>query len=208
MTGEALLNHRSPASAGRQIVLRHIAHSIACTRLQSGICGTLLAVLRTLFKLVAVFVLGVAMILAWNVSFTVRSPVRWLLFSRNYKSEVLRQPGSATLLKHIEWDGWGMIGQDTEVYLVFDPKDALKSAAESGKEGKFDGLPCEVAQVRRLEANWYSVQFYTDEGWDDPHCAGPSPRSLAVHPLTMKNDGTSHTQPRIHTPLVHRVSNR
>jgi hypothetical protein len=31
--------------------------------------------------------------------------------------------------------------------------------------GKFDGIPCEVRLVRRLESHWYDVLFYTDEYW-------------------------------------------
>jgi hypothetical protein len=77
---------------------------------------------------------------------------RWLLKSRNYKREVLLEPtGLDGKLKHIEWDGWGWGGNDTTVYLVFDPDNALARAAANGLAGKYPGIPCEVYRVRRLE---------------------------------------------------------
>ncbi|MGC2528472.1 MAG: hypothetical protein WA639_12040, partial [Candidatus Acidiferrum sp.] len=93
------------------------------------------------------------------------SAVRWLFFSHGYKSEVLAQSPKNGELKHIEWDGWGWAGQDTTVYLVFDPTDSLSAAAKGNHPGKFDGIPCEVPVVHRLESYWYTVQFYTDEFW-------------------------------------------
>jgi hypothetical protein len=94
---------------------------------------------------------------------------RWLFKSGKYKREVLAQPtGPATELKHIEWDGWGWGGNDTVVYLVFDPDNALAHGASSGSAGKYSGIPCEVYRVRRLESHWYTVQFYTDSDWS--HC--------------------------------------
>jgi hypothetical protein len=47
---------------------------------------------------------------------------KWFARSHDYKSEVLAQPSSIGELRHIEWDGWGWAGQDTTVYLVFDPE--------------------------------------------------------------------------------------
>jgi hypothetical protein len=96
-----------------------------------------------------------------------RDAARWMVRSHWTKLEVLAQPQQPNgELKHIEWDGWGFPGAgDTTVYLVFDPANSLAAAAESGKSGKYDGLPCEVYRVRRLQSNWYSVQFYTDEFW-------------------------------------------
>src|ERR1700720_3878037 len=97
---------------------------------------------------------------------TVVNTARWLIFSHRYKSRVLAQAASADgELRHIEWDGWGWAGQDTTVYLVFDPTDSLSAAASSHKPGKFNGIPCEVFLVRRMEREWYTVQFYTDEFW-------------------------------------------
>jgi len=113
--------------------------------------------------------------LAWNF-YAVRTTTRWLVWSRSYKSEVLAQPPSANgQLKHIEWDGWGWAGQDTTVYLIFDPTDSLSTAARRHRPGKFSGIPCEVFLVSRLESHWYTVQFYTDEFWgkrNSLNCSG------------------------------------
>ena len=100
--------------------------------------------------------------------------MRWLFRGPHYQSEVLAQPPSQGKdLKHVEWDGWGIAGQETVVYLVFDPSDELSIAARSGGPGKFRGIPCEVPLVRRMEKNWYSVTFYTEEDWD--HCGSNRP---------------------------------
>jgi len=97
----------------------------------------------------------------------IRSAGRWMLWSHDYKQTVLAQPTSANGdLKHIEWDGWGFAGSDTSVFLVFDPTDSLATAATSGQPGKFNGIPCDVFLVRRLESHWYTVQNYTDQSWD------------------------------------------
>jgi hypothetical protein len=106
----------------------------------------------------------------FRVSDNVRAVCRWALHKNAYKAEVLAQPSSRDArLKHVEWDGWGFAGAgDTVVYLVFDPNDSLASAAKIGSPGKFSGIPCEVLRVRRLENQWYTVLFYTDEDWE--HC--------------------------------------
>jgi hypothetical protein len=89
-----------------------------------------------------------------------------LLWSRDYKSKVLSQPlSSSGEFKHIEWDGWGWAGQDTTVYLVFDPTDSLSTAASTHQSRKFTGIPCEVPNVSRLESEWYTVTFYTNQEW-------------------------------------------
>ena len=99
----------------------------------------------------------------------VRSAARWLIWSDDYKARVVAQPAPANGdLKHLDWDGWGWGGENTEVYLVFDPTDSLAAAAGSHQPGKFNGLPCEVDRVFRLESNWYAAQFYTGTDWD--HC--------------------------------------
>jgi hypothetical protein len=100
-----------------------------------------------------------------------RNEIRWTLLwfyrSRELKAEVLAQPEPPQgELRSFDWDGWGMAGQDTEVYLVFDPTDRLSAAAKSGRPGKFPGIPCEVPQVYKLERHWYSVLYYTNEIWD------------------------------------------
>ena len=109
---------------------------------------------------------AVSAVLVKNYS-AIRDECRWLVFSHQYRAKVLAQRDSATgELKHIEWDVWGFPGAgDTTVYLVFDPKDALSTAARSHRPGKFSGLPCEVPLVHRLESHWYVVRFYTDEWW-------------------------------------------
>ena len=38
--------------------------------------------------------------------------------------------------------------------------------ASMRKPGKFDGIPCAVHEVSRLESQWYTVHFYTNEYWD------------------------------------------
>ncbi|MFY9904891.1 MAG: hypothetical protein WBX02_14315 [Terriglobales bacterium] len=116
----------------------------------------------------ASFFLAITAAVAWNF-YSIRTATKWLMWSRRYKSEVLAQPTSANGgFKHIDWDGWGMFAQNTEVYLVFDPTDSLSRAASSRQPGKFGGIPCEVNLVRRLESHWYAVQFYTSQDWD--HC--------------------------------------
>ena len=84
--------------------------------------------------------------------------------------EVLAQPASVNgSLKHIEWDGWGWGGQDFSVFLVFDPADSLSGPARSRQSGKLNGIPCEVSDVRRMDAHWYIVFFdgYVDQSsWD------------------------------------------
>jgi hypothetical protein len=104
-----------------------------------------------------------------------RSEGRWLIHSRQYKAEVLAQPLPPNgRLRHINWDGWGMAGQDTEIYLTYDPSDSLSH--EDPARGKFGSLRCDVWRVQRLENHWYAVTFFTDEGWEsncDPLAPGP-----------------------------------
>jgi hypothetical protein len=107
---------------------------------------------------------GIAMAIAWNF-YPVRSAARWFAWSHHYKAKVLAKPTVNGELQHIEWDGWGWAAQDTTVYLVFDPTDSLSAAARNRRPGKFDGIPCEVPAIDRMERNWYAVRFYTDEWW-------------------------------------------
>jgi hypothetical protein len=112
--------------------------------------------------LAAVLVMVAVLVIIGN-TYAVRTEIRWLTWSREYKTRVLAQPVSGSGgLKHVEWDGWGWGGQDTTVYLVFDPNDLLAPAATSDKPGKYESLPCEVARVSRLESHWYTVQMYTN----------------------------------------------
>jgi hypothetical protein len=119
-------------------------------------------------KFFLIVVLG-AVAVAWVVvrhDSNLGTTARWLVRSNHYKAEVLAQPETTNgNLKHVEWDGWGWGGQDTTVYLVFDPTDSLSQAARSHQAGKYNGIPCEAFLVRRLESHWYTVQFYTNQDW-------------------------------------------
>lgn len=101
----------------------------------------------------------------------VRPSLRWLLWSRHIKTQVLAQPtASNEELKHIEWDGWGgaPVG-DWTAYVVYDPDDLLAVEAKNGRKAsytKLKGIPCEVESVRRLEPHWYSVVLGMNEWWD------------------------------------------
>lgn len=103
--------------------------------------------------------------------FELHETAKWLARSHYYKSEVLARPESATELKHVEWDMSGFAGMfNNTVYLVFDPADKLSAAAKSRQPGKFEGIPCGVRLIRRLDTNWYAVLFYTDEYWGAGKC--------------------------------------
>lgn len=97
----------------------------------------------------------------------IRESLRWLLRSNRFKAELLASPAPRPgELRHVEWEAIGFAGvANNTIYLVMDPTDALHSAAQTGSPGKYPGIPCEVLRVRRLEARWYSVRFYTDEAW-------------------------------------------
>ncbi len=100
-------------------------------------------------------------------SHEMHSSTQWIFQSKAYKAKVLAQPATTDgNLKHIEWDGWGFAGNDTVEYLVFDPSDLLSVAAKKHSSGKFSGIPCDVPHVHRLESHYYTVEFYTDTGWE------------------------------------------
>jgi hypothetical protein len=103
--------------------------------------------------------------------FSIRETARWLALSNKYKNEVQAQPASANGdLKHIEWDASGFAGvANITVYLAFDPTDRLSAAASRHQPSKFNGVPCEVYLIRRLEKHWYSVHPYIDQTWDQCH---------------------------------------
>src|ERR1035441_4264021 len=134
----------------------------------------LIAIVRKRKRLQGSAALALAIVIA--ISFAVlglqepiRQSLRWLLWSNRFKAELMASPAPPTgQLRHMEWQATGFAGvaNDT-IYLVFDPKDALNSAVRIGSPGKYAGLPCEVLKVRRLEANWSSVRFYTDEAWGE-----------------------------------------
>ena len=116
--------------------------------------------------LLVIFVLVVsACVLVWNYS-AMQDEARWLLSSGHYKSNLLSRPAPLDgELKHVVWDAWGWGGENTTVYLVFDPTDSLALAASTHKSGKFPGIPCAVPKVRRFESQWYAVTFYTHQDW-------------------------------------------
>lgn len=101
----------------------------------------------------------------------VRPSLRWRLWSRRIKAQVLAQPTTPNEeLKHIEWDGWGgtPVG-DWTAYVVYDPTDSLSVSAKDGRwatNKRLKGIPCEVDSVRRLEPHWYSVVLGMNEWWD------------------------------------------
>ena len=125
--------------------------------------------LQQLSTLTIVLVVAVGVfILGRMYPFAIRSEARWLAGPQDYKALVLAQPSPPNNeLKHTEWDGSGFAGvADNTVYLAFDPADTLSTAAKNHQPGKFNGIPCEVVMVRRLESHWYTVFFYTDQTWD------------------------------------------
>jgi hypothetical protein len=135
----------------------------------------LVAAIATKFR---ICITALSMLLVfWIVSFgmarnhhSIRNAARWSLWSHRYKAEIRAQPETVNgELKHVEWDGWGFAGAETNVYLVFDPTDSLSGAAKSHHPGKFNGIPCPVPLVSRLESRWYAVVFYTDESWGREH---------------------------------------
>jgi hypothetical protein len=149
------------ASIPLTILIAMILLAIAVTRLRRQ-------------SLAVAAMIGVFVILSFSLfraSDYVRTNTRWLVHSKRYKTQVLNEPVSVNgSLKHVEWDGWGFGGAgNTTVYLVNDPSDRLEEATKQHSPGKFNGIPCEVVRVRRLESHWYTVLFYTDTDWD--HCA-------------------------------------
>jgi hypothetical protein len=122
---------------------------------------------RSLPLLSILAVYCVATMALYAISYDLRTASRWFLWSRSFKAAVLAQPQPAGgELRHIDWDGWGFAGAETEVYLVYDPSDSLTPAAKKQLPGKFSGIPCEVSRVRRLENHWYSAIFYTGTSWE------------------------------------------
>ncbi|MGA8273922.1 MAG: hypothetical protein WB919_20330 [Candidatus Sulfotelmatobacter sp.] len=111
----------------------------------------------------------VSFLLVWN-SFLLRTSARWLLWSHHYQAKVLAQPTPANgEFKHLVWEATGFAGVANQtVYLVFDPTDSLAVAAKTHDAGKFEGVPCKVRRVSRIETHWYTILFYTDEDWGKP----------------------------------------
>jgi hypothetical protein len=121
---------------------------------------------QTSSALAMIGIYGIMALAAYMVGYNVHVVGRWLLLSNKYKPLVLSQPENQDgELKHIVWDGWGMAGQDTDAYLVFDPSDSLrhKKAYVSTEAG---AQTCDIWKIQRLEKQWYNVVFYTNTGWE------------------------------------------
>ncbi|MGH9357113.1 MAG: hypothetical protein ACRD10_13360, partial [Terriglobia bacterium] len=78
--------------------------------------------------------------------FAIRETARWLIWSHEYKKQVLAQPASTNGdLKHVEWNASGFAGvANNTAYLVFDPAGTLSAAAKNNQTAKFNGVPCQV----------------------------------------------------------------
>jgi hypothetical protein len=90
----------------------------------------------------------------------IRTAFRWLLWSREYKRQVVAQTDSPNGdFKHIEWDGWGFAGMGSSVFLVFDPSDRLRATERSYQPRKAVISECEGIEsvVHRLENHWFIV---------------------------------------------------
>ena len=94
----------------------------------------------------------------------IRPWARWLVASGNYKKLVLQQtPDSQTGLRHIEWDGWGWVGSDTSVELVYDPTDTLAYEIKHNPKGRFWEIAEKTQSIQQLGRGWYSLTLYADE---------------------------------------------
>ncbi len=92
---------------------------------------------------------------------------KWVAHASRFKAEVLARPAERrSQLRYEVWDGWGALGMDTDVYLVFDPHERLLVASHSHLPGKPSGLACAVQRVERMEPHWYSIVFYTEQAWN------------------------------------------
>ncbi len=103
----------------------------------------------------------------------IRPHLLWLVWSNRYKSEVLANSAAANgEFKHAEWDGdgWGSAPTgDWMGYVVFDPSDSLSAATKNNVPTQYEGIPCKVILVRRLEKQWYSVVLDMNQFWDKMH---------------------------------------
>ncbi len=125
---------------------------------------TILATLAVLWAIAACFFLY-----SREHPFAIRETARWLIWSHEYKQQVLARPTSVNGdLKHIEWDASGFAGvANNTAYLVFDPTNSLSAAARNNQAAEFNDVPCKVRAIRRLENHWYAVLFYTDQAWGE-----------------------------------------
>jgi hypothetical protein len=127
-----------------------------------GICVLIYKDLWVAVMVPAFFAVSAVMFLG---GYPIRTFTRWLLWSGQYKREVLTQPTPFNgELKHMEWDGSGFAGTETTVFLVFDPTNSLAAAAHNNQFGKFKGIPCDVSEVDRMDSHWYLIEI-DDGNW-------------------------------------------
>ena len=62
----------------------------------------------------------------------------------------------------MDWDSWGMAGQDTDSYLVVDTQDQLESHSRADKWTKMIGQSCGVWSTQRVWPRFYVVTTYTN----------------------------------------------
>ena len=105
----------------------------------------------------------------------VDSRLRWWCWGGYYRRLVLAQPAQVGELRHVEWDGWGIAGNEITAYLVFDPDpDAVVPSRAGLREGgQVHGIPCGVADTDRLSPHWSIVTMYTNTDWNQ--CDEDSP---------------------------------
>lgn len=138
-----------------------------------GLCALVIYAFRKkkLPKTAVLLILPVYWAMTWVLirnGDELREREKWLLRSRSYKAHVLALPSPPNgELKHVFFDGWGFVpAGNTDVYLIYDPSETLRSASQSRVPVRATGIPCEVPFIWRLEPGWYAVEFYTNEGWE------------------------------------------
>lgn len=118
----------------------------------------------------AAVMFGAVTWLLFHYTDAVQNTARWRIYGKPYQQRVLAAPQTVGQLKHVVWNTWGATDSKTMVYLVYDPSNALAEAARTHAAGKFAGIPCRVPQVSRLASEWYAVEFYPEQSWND--CGG------------------------------------
>ena len=101
--------------------------------------------------------------------------LRWWCWGGYYRRLVLAQPARNGELRHVEWDGWGIAGNETTAYLVFDPDAVVPPPAGLREGGQVGGIPCGVADTDLLGAHWSIVTMYTNTDWSQ--CDEDNPTS-------------------------------
>ena len=123
---------------------------------------------RTRQVWLTLFMFCVVTAISWKADYFLRVHGRWLILAASSKRQLLaQQPPAVDQLRHLDWDGWGMFAQDTEVYLVNDPASATLQI-EKTKDGlRAKGVPCNFWRAYCLEPHWYALVYFTSTGWDD-----------------------------------------